>query len=174
MRRNRLSATAEPHDMTQRSGRESGKYYRIGAAAVAWFALVLQYYLTITKPGAPFIEATVRYFGFFTILTNILVAPRSDAALACAAIARRAVLRPALGAHRDPHLHHHRRGDLSLSARQAVEPARLAACRRHHRARGDARALCDRLGAVRAEGHAEIQIGLRRGSPFRSPMRRIP
>ena len=28
----------------------------------------------ITKPGAPFIEATVRYFSFFTILTNILVA----------------------------------------------------------------------------------------------------
>ena len=27
-----------------------------------------------TKPGAPFIEATVRYFGFFSILTNILVA----------------------------------------------------------------------------------------------------
>jgi hypothetical protein len=41
---------------------------------VAWFALVLQYTLTITKPGAPFIEATVRYFGSFTILTNILVA----------------------------------------------------------------------------------------------------
>ena len=50
------------------------KYYRIGAAAVAWFALVLQYTLTITKPGAPFLEATVRYFSFFTILTNILVA----------------------------------------------------------------------------------------------------
>jgi hypothetical protein len=50
------------------------KYYRIGAAAVAWFALVLQYYLTITKPGAPFLEATVRYFSFFTYLTNILVA----------------------------------------------------------------------------------------------------
>ena len=50
------------------------KYYRIGAAAVAWFALVLQYYLTLTKPGAPFLEATVRYFSFFTILTNILVA----------------------------------------------------------------------------------------------------
>jgi hypothetical protein len=61
--------------MPQRSGEGGiGKYYRIGAAAVAWFALVLQYYLTITKPGAPFIEATVRYFGFFTILTNILVA----------------------------------------------------------------------------------------------------
>ena len=50
------------------------KYYRMAAAAVAWFALVLQYYLTVTKPGARFLEATVRYFGFFTILTNILVA----------------------------------------------------------------------------------------------------
>jgi hypothetical protein len=56
MRRNRLSATAEPRDMTQRSGEGGvGKYYRIGAAAVAWFALVLQYYLTITKPGAPLV-----------------------------------------------------------------------------------------------------------------------
>ena len=52
------------------------KYYRIGAAALAWFAILLQYYLTVTKPGAPFIEATVRYFSFFTILilTNLLVA----------------------------------------------------------------------------------------------------
>jgi len=50
------------------------KYFRIGAASLAWFAILLQYYLTITKPGAPFIEATVRYFSFFTILTNILVA----------------------------------------------------------------------------------------------------
>ena len=50
------------------------KYYRIGAAAFAWFAILLQYYLTITKPGAPLLEATVRYFSFFTILTNILVA----------------------------------------------------------------------------------------------------
>ena len=28
------------------------KYYRIGAAALAWFAILLQYYLTVTKPGA--------------------------------------------------------------------------------------------------------------------------
>jgi len=48
--------------------------YRVVAAAVAWFAIVLQYYLTITKPGALFIEASVRFFSFFTILTNILVA----------------------------------------------------------------------------------------------------
>jgi hypothetical protein len=48
--------------------------YRMVASAVAWFAIVLQYYLNITKPGALFIEATVRFFSFFTILTNILVA----------------------------------------------------------------------------------------------------
>jgi len=50
------------------------KYYRRAAAAIAWFAIVLQYCLTVTKPGAPFIEATIRYFSYFTILTNILVA----------------------------------------------------------------------------------------------------
>jgi len=50
------------------------KYYRMAAAALAWFALALQYTLTITKPDAPFLEATVCYFSFFTILTNILVA----------------------------------------------------------------------------------------------------
>jgi hypothetical protein len=50
------------------------KYYRIGAAALAWFAILMKYYLTVTKPVAPFIEATVRYFSFFTILANILVA----------------------------------------------------------------------------------------------------
>jgi hypothetical protein len=60
------------------------KYYRIGAAALAWFAIVLQYYLTITKPGAPFIEATVRYFSFFTNPHQHSRRARSDAALACA------------------------------------------------------------------------------------------
>src|SRR4029077_14019837 len=71
MRRNRLSVSAKPHDRTQRSG--EGEWRNITAlarAAVAWFALVLQYYLTITKPGAPFLEATVRYFSFFSFLTN--------------------------------------------------------------------------------------------------------
>jgi hypothetical protein len=48
--------------------------YRISAAAVAWSALILEYYLTITEPGVPMIEAIIRYFSFFTILTNILVA----------------------------------------------------------------------------------------------------
>jgi hypothetical protein len=50
------------------------KPYRIVAAALAWFAIVLQYALTIANSGAPVLEATVRYLSFFTILTNILVA----------------------------------------------------------------------------------------------------
>ena len=44
------------------------KYFRIGAAALAWFAILLQYYLTITKPGAPFIEATVAPSGIVLAL----------------------------------------------------------------------------------------------------------
>jgi hypothetical protein len=50
------------------------RYFRIIASALAWFALLLQYGLTIAEPGAVLVEATVRYFSFFTILTNILVA----------------------------------------------------------------------------------------------------
>ncbi len=48
--------------------------FRMIAAAVAWFAIVLQYYLSVTKPGAEFLAVTVRYFSYFTMLSNILVA----------------------------------------------------------------------------------------------------
>lgn len=49
--------------------------YRIVAAALGWFALVLQYCLPLT-PGmqATSLEHAVRYFCFFTILSNLLVA----------------------------------------------------------------------------------------------------
>jgi hypothetical protein len=79
---------------------------------LAWFAIVLPLLLTITKPGAPFIEATVRYFSFFAILTNILVALALTLP-ACARYEPRAFFtRPSV--HGNPDLHHHRRGDLSL------------------------------------------------------------
>jgi hypothetical protein len=39
-----------------------------------WFALVAQFYLIITNRVAPVFETVIRYFSFFTILTNILVA----------------------------------------------------------------------------------------------------
>src|SRR5947207_476625 len=45
----------------------------IGALS-GWFALVSQLYLIITNRVASVPETIVRYFSFFTILTNILVA----------------------------------------------------------------------------------------------------
>ncbi len=51
--------------------------YEAIAGALVWFALILQFYLT-TKlaidKGLGLWVGTARYFGFFTILTNILVA----------------------------------------------------------------------------------------------------
>jgi hypothetical protein len=46
----------------------------MAAAVIAWFAIVLQYYLSITRPGAEVLAVTVRYFSYFTMLSNILVA----------------------------------------------------------------------------------------------------
>lgn len=48
-------------------------YAGIGAA-LTWLTLVLQLWLIITNRTASIAETIVRYFGFFTILTNILVA----------------------------------------------------------------------------------------------------
>ena len=46
-----------------------------GIAAIAWFALVLQFLLMVQQaaPGTS-LHAIVNYFSFFTILTNLLVA----------------------------------------------------------------------------------------------------
>ena len=75
MRRNRLSVTAEPHDLTRRLGEGgSGEILPHWRGRGGLVRSCPAYYLTVTKPGALFLEATVRYFGFFTILTNILVA----------------------------------------------------------------------------------------------------
>ena len=42
-------------------------------AAIGWFAVIAQYILMIENRVAPVIETTVRFFSFFTILTNTLV-----------------------------------------------------------------------------------------------------
>ena len=39
-----------------------------------WFALIAQFYLIIENRTASIAETIIRYFGFFTILTNIIVA----------------------------------------------------------------------------------------------------
>ncbi|WP_292008283.1 Pr6Pr family membrane protein [Chryseobacterium sp.] len=42
--------------------------------SIGWFAIIVQYYLMIENTLLPFSETTVRFFSFFTILTNIIVA----------------------------------------------------------------------------------------------------
>ncbi len=43
-------------------------------AVIAWAALFLQLYLQIVNRKSDILEAVIRYFSYFTILTNILVA----------------------------------------------------------------------------------------------------
>ena len=43
-------------------------------AIIAWFAVLTQYYLMIENRVTPILETTIRFFSFFTILTNLLVA----------------------------------------------------------------------------------------------------
>lgn len=43
-------------------------------AALGWFAIVAQFWLMIDNRATPFAETIVRFFSFFTILTNLLAA----------------------------------------------------------------------------------------------------
>ena len=43
-------------------------------AAIAWFAVLIQYILMIENRVTSIFETTIRFFSFFTILTNLLVA----------------------------------------------------------------------------------------------------
>ncbi|MBS1750412.1 MAG: Pr6Pr family membrane protein [Bacteroidetes bacterium] len=43
-------------------------------ALLGWFALIIQFYINITSGVANITELVTRYFSFFTILTNLLVA----------------------------------------------------------------------------------------------------
>lgn len=47
---------------------------RIIGALLGWFALIAQFYLIITNRVESVPETIIRYFSFYTILTNILVA----------------------------------------------------------------------------------------------------
>ena len=50
------------------------RIYIIVVAVIGWFALISQLYLIIENRIASVPETIVRYFSYFTILTNILVA----------------------------------------------------------------------------------------------------
>lgn len=43
-------------------------------ATIAWFAVFVQYYLMIGNRVASIFETTIRFFSFFTILTNLVIA----------------------------------------------------------------------------------------------------
>jgi hypothetical protein len=46
--------------------------YRVLGASLGWFAILLQYCLSTSEHG--FVEGSISYFGYFTLLGNILVA----------------------------------------------------------------------------------------------------
>jgi Co/Zn/Cd efflux system component len=54
--------------------KSAASIYAAAGAVTGWFALVLQLYLIIINRTAGLPETIVRYFSFFTILTNILAA----------------------------------------------------------------------------------------------------
>ncbi len=59
--------------------------FRTLAAAIGWFAVVLQYWLVITGDVGPDpINRTINFFSYFTILTNIIAALAMTAPLVAA------------------------------------------------------------------------------------------
>ncbi len=56
------------------SNRQNQHYGQIIIALVTWAALILQFYLQIVNRTTAVPEAVIRYFSYFTILTNLLVA----------------------------------------------------------------------------------------------------
>ncbi len=50
------------------------RFVQITIAVLTWAALILQFYLQIVNRTTEVSEAVVRYFSYFTILTNLLVA----------------------------------------------------------------------------------------------------
>ncbi len=48
--------------------------FLVTGATLGWFAIIFQLYLIIVNRTAPIPETIIRFFSFFTILTNILVA----------------------------------------------------------------------------------------------------
>jgi hypothetical protein len=50
------------------------KTYLLVLAILGWFALIAQYYLIILNGTTSPLETTIRFFSYFTVLTNIMVA----------------------------------------------------------------------------------------------------
>lgn len=52
---------------------KANKVFLIMGAVLGWFALLAQLYLIIVNNAIPVAESVIRYFSYFTILTNIVV-----------------------------------------------------------------------------------------------------
>ncbi|MFD2200291.1 Pr6Pr family membrane protein [Shivajiella indica] len=50
------------------------KYSALIFAVIAWFAVIVQFYLILESQSNPIGETIIRFFSYFTILTNTLVA----------------------------------------------------------------------------------------------------
>jgi len=50
------------------------KIYLFIVALLGWFALIAQFYILINSGAAPVPELVIRFFSYFTILSNLLVA----------------------------------------------------------------------------------------------------
>ena len=54
--------------------KRSARIFALIGAVIAWFAVVVQFYLIMKNNPAPALERVLRFFGYFTVDTNILVA----------------------------------------------------------------------------------------------------
>lgn len=50
------------------------RIYLAAGAVIVWFSVIAQLYLAIENRTTPLVEALIRYFSYFTIQTNMLVA----------------------------------------------------------------------------------------------------
>ncbi len=58
----------------EKQSTKAKQIYLAITAIVAWFSVVSQLYLNVVDRSMPLREVTIRFFSYFTILTNILVA----------------------------------------------------------------------------------------------------
>ncbi|HEU0228665.1 MAG TPA: hypothetical protein VFQ86_13075, partial [Arachidicoccus soli] len=50
------------------------RWYILAGALIGWLALILQFTLTMLHRSLPVSTSIIKYFSYFTILTNLLVA----------------------------------------------------------------------------------------------------
>ena len=130
--------------------------YRAAAGAFTAICVVMQYWLLVRgETFAAMAASSVKFFSFFTILTNLLAA----VALLLPLIAPRSAAGrfwPGPCSHGHHRLHHHRRGDVLPAAQRPQPAAGLADVLRVHAALRDAAAVRHRLAGVRRQARSRL------------------